>query len=49
MPHHVLQHDCTHDAGTPEALGPLGEAHLGGEEGPDSLRRAGKKDMQNEV
>ena len=35
MPHHVLQHACTHDADTPQALGPLGEARLGGEEDPE--------------
>ena len=37
---------CTHDAGTPKSLGrgPLGEARLGGEEGPERLKKTG---MQN--
>ena len=42
----VLHQACTHDAGTPKALGPLGEARLGGEEGPERLKKTG---MQNEV
>jgi len=35
----VLHQACTHDAGTPKALGPLGEARLGGEEGPERLKK----------
>jgi hypothetical protein len=38
VPHHVLQQRAhTMLALTPEALGPLGEARLGGEEGPERL------------
>ena len=42
----VLHQACTHDAGTPKALSPLGEARLGAEEGPERLKKTG---MQNEV
>ena len=42
----VLYQACTYDASTRKTLGPLGEARLGGEEGPERLKKTG---MQNEV